>query len=300
MHAFILKIIPIVLTFFLGIALKKMRILKKEDGDLFLKLVLSVTLPALTILSLLNLTLTWSLLYIPLIAQLVIFVTYAISFGIGKVLRLPNPTLGTFLVGSMIMNTSFSLPFFMAAFGQQGFALASLFDIGNSFLIFTFIYYQAIKYGTHSDSDKINWGKFLRLPPLWGLIIGFVIRLLQIPIPELPRQFLSLVGNPTIPLIMLSLGLYFEPQLKNMGRAVIVLALRMGGGLLLGIGFSYLFGLEGMTRTIVIASSAAPVGFNTLIFANMEGLDKEFAATIVSFGILLAIVYLPLVIYLFS
>jgi malate permease and related proteins len=301
MQEFIQKIVPIILTFFLGILVRRIGLLKKDDGHLLLKLVLSVTLPALQILSILRLQLTYSLFFIPLIAQLIIFIIYFVSLGTGRLLKLPKGTMGSFLVGTMIMNTGFSLPFFYAAFGQEGFARASLFDVGNSLLIFTFIYYNAIKFGEHGKHhDKVDWIKFLKLPPLWGLVIGITIRLLHVQVPELGQNFLSLVGNPTTPLIMISLGLFFEPKLKNLDKALIAIFIRMVGGLGLGILLSSLFGLEGMNRTIVIASASTPIGFNTLIFATLEGMDKEFAATCVSLSILIAIFYLPAVIYFFT
>jgi len=74
----------------------------------------------------------------------------------------------------------------------------------------------------------------------------------------------------------------------------------MGLGLLLGWLLTLIFGITGMTRTIIIASSSTPVGFNTLIFANLEKLDREFAANLVSFSILIALGYLPLIIWLFG
>lgn len=301
MQEFIHKIVPIILAFFLGILIKQVKLLKKDDGHLLLKLVLSVTLPALQILSILRLQLTWSLLFIPLIAQLIIIIVYFVSSATGRLLKLEKGTMGSFLVGTMIMNTGFSLPFFFAAFGQEGFARASLFDVGNSFLIFTFIYYNAIKYGENSQHHaKVDWIKFLKLPPLWGLVIGVLLRLLQVQMPEIGMNFLSLVGNPTTPLIMISLGLFFEPKLKNLDKALLAIFIRMVGGLGLGILLSNLFGLEGMNRTIVIASASTPIGFNTLIFATLEGMDKEFAATCVSLSILIAIFYLPAVIYFFT
>ncbi|HNX00137.1 MAG TPA: AEC family transporter [Candidatus Cloacimonadota bacterium] len=301
MQEFIHKIVPIILAFFLGIFIKKIKLLKKDDGHLLLKLVLSVTLPALQILSILRLQLTWSLFFIPLIAQMIIIIVYFVSLGTGRLLKLPKGTMGSFLVGTMIMNTSFSLPFFFAAFGQEGFARATLFDVGNSFLIFTFIYYNAIKYGENSQHHaKVDWIKFLKLPPLWGLVIGVVMRLVNIQLPEIGMNFLSLVGNPTTPLIMISLGLFFEPKLKNLDKALLAIFIRMVGGLGLGILLSSLFHLQGMNRTIVIASASTPIGFNTLIFASLEGMDEEFAATCVSISILIAIVYLPAVIYLFT
>jgi predicted permease len=300
MEAFFLKVIPLILAFFFGVFIKQVKLMQKEDAGIILKLVLTATLPALTLLSILKIDLKPDLLYLPFTAQIVVFSIYGIAWWVGKKLKLPQTTFGAFLVGCMIMNTGFSLPFFQARFGMEGFARASLFDIGNSFLIFTFVYFNAIKYGANGHSGKIDWVKFAKLPPLWGLLIGLSIRALNWQMPDLGMNFLNLVGQPTSPLIMIALGLVFEPRLNRLGTVFIAIFIRMVIGLCLGWLLTIIFGIQGMTRTIIIASSSTPIGFNTLIFSNLENLDREFAASMVSLSILIALAYLPLVIWLFS
>ncbi len=299
MNPFVEKIIPLIVAFFVGIGAKRLHLLKKEDAQVLLKLVLTITLPALTILSITSAKLAMDMIFIPISAMLVVFIVYFISSFIGRFLKMPRTTFGSFLVGTMIMNTAFSLPFFWAAYENEGLARASLFDIGNSILIFTFIYGNAIKYGENSKSDRIDWGRFLRMPPLWGMLIAFIVKGIGVQIPNAGLNFLQMVGQPTTPLIMISLGLYFEPKLQNLGKASLAVFIRMGVGLMLGWGLATIFGLEGISRSVVIVSSATPVGFNTLIFANLENMDREFAATIVSISILIALFYIPLMIYVF-
>jgi len=48
----------------------------------------------------------------------------------------------------------------------------------------------------------------------------------------------------------------------------------------------------------VVVCSALPIGFNTLIFANLENMDREFAATEVSISILIALFLIPYLIWL--
>lgn len=300
MDAFFLKVIPIILAFFLGVLLKHLKLMKKEDAGIILKLVLSATLPALSLLSILKIELKSELLYLPFTAVVIVFLIYGIAFWVGKKLKLPQVSFGSFIVGCMIMNTAFSMPFFMAKFGMEGLARASLFDFGNSFLIFTFVYYNALKYGDNGHTGKVDWIRFAKLPPLWGMLIGLVIRAFNWQIPELGINFLNLVGQPTIPLIMIALGLIFAPKLHRLGHVMTAIFIRMGVGLLLGWLLTLILGIEGMTRTIIIASAGTPIGFNTLVFANLENMDREFAASMVSISILIALGYLPLIIWLFS
>ena len=300
MNPFVEKILPLIMAFFLGLGLKHLKLLSKSDAPVLLKLVLSVTLPALTIIAITRVELSRDMLFIPLFAMGIVMLMYLVSNLVNLRLKLPRPMFGSFLVGTMIMNTAYVLPFFHAAFGNEGLARASLFDIGNTFMIFTFTYYNAIKYGDNPHTDKIVWAKFLRLPPLWAMLLAFGLKLSQVELPPLGLNFLTLVGNPTTPLVMIALGLYFEPRLKNLGTAFLAIFIRMGLGLGIGIALALVFGLTGLTRTTVIVCAGLPIGFNTLIFANLENMDREFAATMVSFSILIALLYIPLLIYIFG
>jgi len=300
MNPFVEKIVPLILAFFLGVFAKRLKMLSKADAPILLKFVLNISLPALTILAITNVAISPDMLLIPGLAMIVVVCMYFISQGANTLLKLPRPMFGSFLVGTMIMNTAYALPFFHAAFGDEGLARASLFDIGNTFMIFTFTYFNAIKYGDNPHTDKIAWGKFLKLAPLWAMLIAFTIKALGIKLNPIAVNFLNLVGLPTTPLVMVALGLYFSPRIKNIGKAFLAIFIRMGLGLGIGFALSQVLGLQGLTAVTVTVCAALPIGFNTLIFANLENMDREFAATMVSFSIIIALFYLPLLLYIFS
>lgn len=299
MNPFIEKTIPLIAAFFFGIFTKKVKFLSKDDAPILLKFVLSVSLPALAIQAIYNVDLQLNMLLIPLLAMLIVMVMYGLGHLANVFLKMPKRTFGSFLIGVMIMNSAYALPFFQALHGAEGLARASLFDFGNSFMIFTFSYYNAIKYGGKEDKSKIEWKKFLMLPPLYAMAIAFIIKFSGYIIPPVAEDFLSLIGAPTVPVVMVSLGLYFEPKLQNLGKAFIAIFIRMVLGLFVGWGISLLFGLEGLTATVVTVGASLPIGFNTLIFADMEDLDKEFAATMVSISMIIALFSLPLLMYIF-
>ncbi len=292
MTAFLSKILPIIMIFFLGYGLKKIKIFTIEYGDKLLLVNFYVTLPALTFLSVSRSVLDPRYLYLPLIAIATVFISYIPARIFGKVVPMSRKTLGTFFIGIMIMNTGFTMPFVVAAFGGEGLAIYTFFDFGNTLLIFTFIYYQAVRYGNHPD-HKIKFRKFLLLPPMWGFVAGLIVNFSGLQLPETLLNFFDLIGKPTVFLMMLSLGIYFTPKINNLGRVALVLAIRIGLGLAVGVLFTSLFHLDGMLRTLVIIFCGAPVGYNTLVFSSLENLDKEFAASIVSISLLLGIIYIP-------
>ncbi len=299
MNPFVEKITPLILAFLVGVLAKSLKLLNKDDAHVFLKLALTVTLPALTILAINNVVVSPDMFFIPFMAMFVVLGMYLISQLANRFLKLSGPKFGSFLVGTMIMNTAYALPFFHAAFGDEGLARASLFDIGNTFMIYTFSYYNAIKYGDQSHRDKIDWGKFLKLPPLWAMLIAFLIKAVGLKLSPITVNFLELMGQPTTPLVMIALGLYFAPRRKNIRTAFLAIFIRMGFGLGIGYLLSMIFGLEGLTAATVTICSGLPIGFSTLIFADLENMDRKFAATMVSFSIIIGLFYLPLLIYLF-
>jgi len=298
MNEILLKLIPIILIFLLGYLLKRIKILKKEDGDLFLKLNFYVSLPASVLLSLMNIRLSLDFLLLPVSAVLIIFTTYFLSLFLGRRLRLDKKSFGVFLVGSMIMNTGFLIPFAIAAYGNEGLARLLLFDFGNGLLVFTFIYYLACKYGDNNRNSVQMIKKILISPPMWALILGIVFNLLNIRFPLAMNNFLTIIGNLTIPLILLSLGLYFSLKMIKPLSILSAIFVRMGLGLILGLVFVKLFNLEGLNSAIVLLGAAAPVGYNTLTFSSMENLDKEFSTNLVSFSILIGIIFIPILIFL--
>ncbi len=296
MDGFWSKVIPIIIIFFLGYGLKKIKLFNSDTADTLLKIVFYVTLPALTFLSGSTAELSLKFFYLPIIAIAVVLIIFSISYPISKRFNLPNATRGTFLVGTLIMNTGFTLPFVLAAYGNQGLAIYTIFDFGNTLMIFTFVYYFAIKFGG-KEKSTIPIKKFLLLPPIWALVLGIIFNLLKFELHPTAFNLFDIVGKPTIFLMILSLGIYFSPRITNLGKMLTVFSLRIGLGFILGFLAVNLLNIEGIMRTLIVIFCGAPVGYNTLVFASLEELDKEFAASLVSISLLLGIVYVPLLIY---
>lgn len=288
------KVLPIILVFFIGFFLKQAGILTKRDGDALLKVFFYVSVPALIFLSVVQMKFSLQLLWLPVIAVLVILTIFVASSLCGRALHLDQPSLGVFLVGTLIMNTSFTYPFLMAARGEDSLAQASLFDFGNTALVFTFIYYLACRYGSNSSNFMAMIGKFVSSPPLLALVVALVLNLLQVSLPTIATRFFTIIGYMTMPLVMLSLGIYFSPRAARMLPVVSAVCIRTGMGLALGLLFVYLFHLEGVSRTVVLVCASAPSGLNTLVFSSMEKLDNEFAAAVVSYSVIVGIILIPL------
>jgi malate permease and related proteins len=297
MSALLLGIVPLILIFFVGVLLRITKVFNKNHADDFIKIVFYVSLPGLVLNSILKTELTIEFAYLPLISAILIFAMYGLGLFIGRLYKLPKKSLGVFIIGIMILNNGFMLPFIIGAYGEEGLSRLIIFDFSNGLLAFTFAYYQAIKYGNDGSSKKIPYQKFLYSPPIWALLIAIGLNLTKQELPVFVMDFFKLLGDLTIPLLMLSIGIFFTPKTVRFFPMITAIFLRSGIGLAIGFLLCWLFGLEGLSRTIVLVSSSAPIGFNTITFASLENLDKEFAASLVSIAIIVGLILTPILIY---
>ena len=143
--------------------------------------------------------------------------------------------------------------------------------------------------------DKQMANKMLRFPVLWAFFCALLINYLELT--SLIRPVFPLVEmlhNCTVPLIMISLGIFMEPQIRK-GRAMIgVIFTRFVVALLFAFLLVFVFKLEGLVRITVLIASAAPPAMITLVYSVEEKLDVEFATALLSISIAWGLVYIPL------
>lgn len=298
MASIFLGILPPILVFLLGYLLKRIKIIPENGGAFLLRLVFYIALPALIFLSILNLDLSLNLLKIPLIAVLVSLLSFVVIFVVSKFFHLDQSTLGVFIIGPTLLNTSLSIPFILAVFGDEGLALISMFILGNSVVIFTFVYGLACFFGKRKYSPLTLLQKFIVFPILWGIIIALILNLNGLSLPGVLVDLLQILGDLTIPLLMLALGAHLNFKFKKVKLLLSSLGVRYVFGFFFGLVLAYLFNLEGVARIVVLVASASPIGNNVLIFASLEKLDTEFAASLASLSMVTGVIIVPLLIML--
>ncbi|EAT16353.1 AEC family transporter [Desulfuromonas acetoxidans] len=289
----ITAILPLVFTFALGVVLRAWRVFAAQDADILLKLFFYLCLPALILISVSTMHLRPSLLFLPGLSAAIILITFVIGKGIAPILDLPRTTLGVFYIGILVMNGGFTFPYVLSAYGAEGMAIASLFDFGTGLMVFTFVYYLACRHGQSGSNHRQLLTKFLLSPPLLSLIVALTLNVTHTALPSLIINWFTLLSNMTTPVVMLALGIAFRPHLVRLGSLASVIVLRMGLGFVLAQLCVHLMGIDGMMRHIVVMMASAPSGVNTLAFATMEGLDKEFAAAVVSYTTLIGMIWFP-------
>jgi malate permease and related proteins len=300
MATLLLQLLPIFVYFGLGMLLKKAKLGDKSHGDFLLRFVFFVTLPLLILTTVPRIELTVARALLPLVNIAVNILCMACMYLLARRQQLSHRQLGTALVNAAIHNNSFMFPFILAVFGQAGFADAILLDLGNALWMATVVYLLAFYYGGEPHDRWTMLKRILQSPLIWSLIISLILSLTK---GSLPNPLLSLI-NPlaqmTAPLILVALGLYFSLRLTNLAVALQIVGVRMGVGLLAGLLLATMLGLEGDSYAVVVACSAAPIGFNALTYSSLAKLDTELSASAVSLSILGGLLGIPLLLLVFS
>lgn len=289
-------LLPIYLIFALGVILRKAGVFRRDDATVLLKIIFYVCLPSLLIYAIQNVELSREYAKLPVIAPVIVLLTTGLSWGAGRLLRLPRPTQGTFFAGTLVMNITFMYPVIQGLYGIDGISKLAMFDAGQGMMAFSFSYFVACLYSDQSTSGQFRdaFVNVCKSPPLWAIVVGVSLNLLHIPLPDTLNQTLLFLGDGTTVVIMLAMGILFVPAIAKLPALLAALAIRMVGGSLLGLGLATLLGLQGDARMVAILAAASPAGHSALTFSALKGLDIELAAALVPISAMFGILYIPL------
>lgn len=288
--------LPILTWIVAGFLFRQARILRHDDGHTMARVIIYATLPALLFLSLARaelavgriLVLAFCGAAIPLILQLVARLA-------AKAMHLGKPMAGVLITSTMVSNVGFFLvPFFLTFYGTEGISRLAAFDLGNSLVGNSYAYYTATRHGT---SASMSWlaglKRVLTLPTFWANVLGISVNLAGLTLPAWLVGILEPVAKANGPLAMLTLGAFIELRFSRWTPMLAAVALRVAGGWVAGQALVALFGLQGLERAAVAMGAAMPIGVVVLVYASMEGLDTDFAASAISLSILAGLLIMP-------
>ncbi|NJN71045.1 MAG: hypothetical protein HC801_12770 [Nitrospira sp.] len=282
--------------FVIGAFLRSRAVLTKNHAERLAAFVFSVSLPATILVSLDPVPLAPTVWKIPLAACLITLPMVVCAWFLAHLLQLPRKTQGGFLLATGSINSVyFAFPVILATFGNEGLTHAVLFDLGQTTLTLTVLYGLAVWHGAHSVTPNPTAIRFLSSPPLWALICILTVKLSGYHLPPWLLEILRPLHFTTTPLASLVLGLSISfPAIRQTAwLGTLGVAMRMGGGLLLGFAAVFLLELTGVERAVVMLIAAMPSAVSSVIFAAETGLDEELVASIVALSICLGVVILP-------
>jgi malate permease and related proteins len=289
------KAAPIVLVL-LGYVLKRTGAVKKEAADHLINLVFYVFLPASIFHSLMLLQITNELLLLPITGFAVSLSCYLFGYAIKGFLDMGRKTTGTFLIACGSTNQGlFSYPFFLLYLGTQGLSYVAFYDVGQIFLIFTLAYYFAIKYGETKAGLHQMAKKMVSSPVLWAFASALGLNISGLTQAVEPiGPVITMLHNSTIPLIMIALGIFLEPRIREAKAMAAALFVRFGFSLAAAYAIVFALNLQGLEAMTVLVASTVPPAMFTLVYSVEEKLDVEYASALLSVCVAIGLVYTPL------
>ncbi len=156
------------------------------------------------------------------------------------------------------------------------------------FLVFTVVYLLTVRYGVVGAGWGFAWRRIALSPPLWALAAAVMVRVAGAPTPSLVEAACEVLAALVAPAVLLALGLKSEWVEVPKAPLFTALFLHFGVGLLTASAAVVVLDLYGLDRTIALLCAAAPIGYNSTTFSEMEGLDVPMSVAQVSASILAA------------
>jgi len=281
--------LPVLILIGIGVLVRVSGLVNAREGLVLTRVVYYVTIPAAIIVSIASAQLTLAKAWLPVISLVVPCVLAGIMYLTTRRLLKQPELRGVLLVG-MVVLAVFAYPFFELFYGPDGLANMAIYDVGNAIYAGPVALTLAQRFGSRRTAPLDRgaaWGRIARSPLLWAAIIGLAASLLRIEVRGVVGGTLRRLANANTPLAMVSVGIFLRPRKGHMGLVAQFVGLRMVLGGLLGWGLGALVGLGGLDMITAIVGSSLPAGTTALIYAGNEGLDAEFAASMISFTVII-------------
>ncbi len=288
------KILPLVIIFFAGYLLRKLKVLKPEDTKVLGKLLANLVLPAIVFKSLYTAQIEPDLLYLPVAAFLVVSSLTAIAWFSLRFLKCDRIRQGALLTtfptfeGGVI-----GYPFMFLTFGELGLSRIVLFDLAQVFFLFTVVYFLSCQFGQTKFEVKQGISNLFQTPIIWAILLALILKAFGFH-SSLLLDSLSIIENSFFFLILILLSLEFHLDLSYFKLCLFTTLAKTFCGAGLGWLAAMIFGFVGVEKVAVIVGSSLPPSMLTLIFAEKNNLDTKFVANLLSIALPFSCVFLIL------
>lgn len=206
-------------------------------------------------------------------------------------LRALKRDVGAFLPATVFANNgNMGLPLCLFAFGEEGLALGiSIFVVSatTNFLL-----------GVSFVSGRMSFKETITAPHLYVVFAALGFLFAGVDPPGWLANTTRIIGGMSIPLMLLALGVSLARlKVSSVGQSLFLGAYRIGFGFCAGLALSWLFGLEGAARGVLILQCAMPAAvLNYIIAARYDREPGEVAGLVVG-STFLSLATLPLLLY---
>ncbi len=198
------------------------------------------------------------------------------------------------VLGGVFMNSgNYGIPVVLLAFGPQGRNIAVLLMVFHGLIINSVGVYYAAKGGSDGIGMRQALGAVVRMPILHGMVLGVLFSTLGIALPENLMVCISMVGNASVPTVMIILGMQLAMiSLKRLPgvKMLAATAVKLLVSPLVAFVLALFLPADPMTRQIFVLTAAMPTAANTVLLAIQFKTDPEFVSSVTLISTVLSII----------
>jgi hypothetical protein len=285
-------VLPTFIVIFIGYIFGKVT---KINMAAVVEVILYVGLPALAFVSMLDKKIIlldaakiWAA------AIMIMLGCWIVAWVVFKILKQKHS--GLYLPISIMNSVNIPFPIIYLVYGSEGLFAAILFYIPNVLFLYSAGIYVAS--GKHwRESIK----EMFKVPPIYAALLGLLLNLANVKVPELITNPLSFIGVMVIPLVLLVLGSNLVTvRITSLPATLLASFLRLGVGLLIGFLAVSLFNLTGVLRSVVILDAAMPAAVITGILTTKYKNEADLVSSVVFVTTIASLVIIPFLISILS
>ncbi len=286
-----LLLIPVCLT--AGFLLKHFNIAGKDASQSINNIIIYITLPALTLLYIPQISIQSEHILPAILVWIVIFFAIIIFISLEKIFKWDKKTTGTLILTGGLANTSFvGFPVLMALLGEEGLKIGVIVDQAGSFLALSTL---GIIIASAYSSEKISTAKIikdiLKYPSFFAFILALLFLIIGVKYSPEISELLKKTGSPTMFLALISVGMQIEISLNRNTIKELTIGLLyklFAAPAIIYLLFLITYKTSGIVFQASIIEASMPPMVMGSILAIKYNLNKKLASMMVGFGILIS------------
>lgn len=280
----------------IGYALKRFDVLKAKDSNTLSKIVINISLPSLIFINLSAANIQPQMLILPIASFLMSMLCMLIAYIFSKSRGYSKIKTWTIMIAAAMMNSGFiGFPITLGVFGNEGFLNAIFYDLSTTVL---FVLYGMVLVGEFGGDKHEVIENGLKFVPLWAVIFGFIFSYLHVDLGYVLTNVFNYLGDSTVPLIMMSLGLTLDfREVRNyLGDSLFVSGIRLVFSPLLMFAALSFFGISGMMLNVAVLEAGMSTAMNGLVLSITYGLDNKLMSSCIFTDVILSLFTLTAII----
>lgn len=265
MALFIQVIVPIMLIFLSGFTLQRLRPMNVRSVSAVTLYILS---PALVFITLYDTDFHSGYLVIVFYMLLLFFIMVICNKILGRIFKWPARMESAAILATGFMNSgNYGLPVVLFSVGTVALPYAVFIMVIQGLMNNFFGIYYASR---GKDGVKRAFINVMKMPTTYAAILGILFQLMNIPITESVHSMLSMVGEASIPVMMVVLGMQLGSMTSlrlNWDVVISSVTLKMIASPVIAYLFVVLFNVDSLLGLVLIIISAMPPAATTTMYA---------------------------------